>query len=177
MKEETNKLFSVWLVPSRKDEIYLSGVIKKLSAEYNDPIFIPHLTLLGGTKLSFDDLKSAVDEVFENKKPFTIKQTGLNQSEHFFKTVFIEFELNNTLKNLFLELSRKTDNIALETFKPHISLIYKLITRNEKTRIIKNLEVKDSFTIDHVFIVAPKKGDADFLNIESWRILYKKTLA
>lgn len=176
MSKSTNNLFSVWLVPQRKEEKELSKIVKNLAQRYNSPVFIPHLTLLGNATISFDDLKSAVDEVFENKKPFTIKKTKLNQSEQFFKTVFIEFELSDILKNLFTELSEKTDKSSVENFKPHISLMYKLMPEDEKLRIIKNLNVRDNFTINDVYINAPKKGDTDFLNVEGWRVLYKKGL-
>lgn len=173
MKEATNNLFSVWLIP---DEEELAEIIKDLAKKYNSPVFIPHLTLLADVTISFDDLKSAVDEVFENKKPFNIKKTRLNQSEQFFKTVFIEFELSDILKNLFTALSVKTDKKSVENFKPHISLIYKLMPEDEKRRIIKNLKIKNNFTINGVYINAPIKGDTDFMDVSNWRVLYKKSL-
>lgn len=176
MKKIAGKLFSVWLIPQKKDEKELSKIVKNLAQRYDSPAFIPHLTLLGGVTINFDDLKSAIDEVFENKKPFVINKTKLNQSEQFFKTIFIEFESSKTLKNIFLELSKKTDKIDLESFKPHISLIYKIMSKEEKTRIIKNLDLEKNFTVDRVYIVSPKKGDMDFINVDDWRVLYKKNL-
>ena len=70
---------------SRERRKELSKIVKNLTQKYNSPIFIPHLTLLGNVMTSFDDLKLAVDEVFEDKKLFTIRKTKLNQSEQFFK--------------------------------------------------------------------------------------------
>lgn len=171
-----DNLFSVWLVPHKKEEKELNKIVKNLAKKYNSPIFIPHLTLLGNAIISFEDLKSIVDEVFENKKPFTIKKTKLNQSEQFFKTVFVEFELSDVLKNLFTALSKKTDKSSIKNFKPHISLIYKLMPEDEKLKIIESLDVKNNFIVDSAYIVAPKKGDTDFLNVEGWRVLYKKDI-
>lgn len=171
-----NNLFSVWLVPREKEEKELSKIVKNLTQKYNSPIFIPHLTLLGNVMTSFDDLKLAVDEVFEDKKAFTIRKTKLNQSEQFFKTVFIEFELDDNLKKLFKLLSSRTDNKSLKSFKPHISLIYKILPANEKIKIIKRVSIKNTFIINRIFIVSPKKGDDDFMDVKTWRILYKKNL-
>ena len=171
-----NKLFSVWLVPQRKEEKELGKIVKDLAQKYNSPIFIPHLTLLGGMMINFDDLKSAVNKVFKEQKPFTIKKTKLNQSEKFFKTVFMELESSYILKNLFTTLSKKTDKSSVENFKPHISLIYKLMPEDEKLKVIENLDVENEFTISRVFISAPKEGDADFMDVEGWRVLYKKGL-
>ncbi len=167
-------MFSVWLVPQEEKE--LSKIVKNLAQRYDSPAFIPHLTLLGGTTINFDDLRSTIDEVFEDERPFVIKKTKLNQSKLFFKTVFIEFELSDILKNLFTALSKKTDKSSVKNFKPHISLIYKLMPENEKLRIIKNLDLKNNFIVDSAYIVAPKQGDTDFLDVEEWIILYKKIL-
>jgi hypothetical protein len=42
----------------------------------------------------------------------------------------------------------------------------------EKLEIIKNLNLKDEFSIDTVMINAPKEGDTDYLNIEGWHSAY-----
>ncbi len=169
-------LFSVWLVTQENDEEYLSKMVKDLAHEYQSPTFTPHLTLLGGINSNFEDLKDAIDKTFDTIKPFKIKKTRLNQSELFFKTVFIEFELDENLQNVFTTLSDNTDKGSIEEFKPHISLMYKTMREEEKLKVIEKLSVKDEFLIDSVYIQAPKQGDHDFLNVEGWRIFYKKKL-
>jgi 2'-5' RNA ligase len=171
-----NNLLSVYLVPKEKDKEYLDNIIKDLAKKYDSPIFIPHLTLFGDINMDAEELKEAIDRVFENIKPFKIKKTAINQSEAFFKTVFIEFEINDTLKNLFQALSQRTNKQSIDNFKPHISLIYKLMPEEEKLKIIQGLSVKDEYTIGAAYIVAPKARDKDFMDVEGWRILYKKTL-
>lgn len=168
--------FSVWLVPQKNDEKELTSIIDNLAKENDSPVFTPHLTLIGDTDIGFEDVKSAVDEVFANQPQFKIKAQGLNQSEAFFKTVFIEFEINDTLRNLFQAFSQRTDKRNIDNFKPHISLIYKLMPQDEKVKIINSLNIKDEYTIGGAYIVAPKEGDVDFLDVEGWRTLYKKRL-
>lgn len=172
-----DNFFSVWLVPQKEDENYLSNVIQELGKKNNSPIFTPHLTLFGDINIELDKLKSIIGDVFFNIKPFEIQKTRINQSEAFFKTVFIEFELNNTLKNLFTAFSEKTDKRNLSTFKPHVSLIYKTMPVDEKLNIIEKLNIKDAFTIDRVVITAPKEGEKGFLNVSGWRSLFTKQLA
>lgn len=168
--------FSVWLVPQKNDEKELSSIIDNLAKENDSPVFTPHLTLIGDTNIGFEDIKSAVDEVFANQKPFTIKTQKVSKSELFFKTVFIEFDVNETLRNLFQTLSQRTDKRSIDNFKPHISLIYKLMPEDEKVKIINSLNIKNEYTIGGVYIVAPKIGEKDFLNVKGWRTLYKKRL-
>ncbi|MGA2911835.1 MAG: 2'-5' RNA ligase family protein [Candidatus Levyibacteriota bacterium] len=166
--------FSVLLIPQEDDEVYLSNIIKKLGKEYHAPIFIPHLTLFGGITIDFDRLKSIIDNVFQNVKSFTIEKTGINQTEAFFKTVFIEFKRDENLSELFKTFSQKTDGRDLSTFKPHISLMYKILPEDEKSKIISKLDIKNEFTIGSVCVVAPKEGDKDFYDVDGWRIIYKK---
>ena len=170
------KLLSILLIPSKNGEDYLNKIIRNLGIHYHAPIFIPHLTILVDTMIEPEALKSIANEVFQNVKPFKIKTKKINQSEAFFKTVFIEFNMNKDLKNLFTVLSKKTDKRAFSTFKPHISLIYKNMPEKERLKIIKNLNIKDEFEIGRVLINAPKEGEEDFLNVEHWQFLYEKTL-
>ncbi len=169
-------LFSVWLVPEVKDRGYLQNIIDGLAKDYNSPVFIPHMTLAGDVRLSIDEIKSTVEEIFGNTKPFKIKKTRINQSELFFKTVFIEFELDDNLKNLYSLFSEKIKKDGLSTFKPHISLIYKIMPGEEKLKIIEKLNIKDEYTIESVFINAPKPGEKDFLDVSGWKIVYSKKL-
>lgn len=166
------QLLSVWLVLEDKDKKYLQDIIQNLAKENNSPSFTPHLTLVPGIEMELEDLIKIINEVFSKTKPFNIKKINVSQSELFFKTVFIEFEINDSLKNIFNIFSSKTDKRSIEEFKPHISLIYKKMPKEEKLEIIKNLSIKDDFVIDKVVINAPKEGDTDYLNIEGWHSVY-----
>lgn len=170
------EILSVWLVPQESEKQELSATVNKLAQENSSPSFNPHLTLLGDVFMSFEDLKSAVDEVFINQTPFQVKSTDINQSEAFFKTVFIEFKINETLKKVFESLSQKTDKRGIDTFKPHISLMYKMMPESEKLKIISGLKARDEYTMNSAYIVAPKIGDKDWMDVKNWRILYKRDL-
>lgn len=170
------QLLSVWLVPKDKDRNYLQNIIQNLAKENSSPSFTPHLTLIPGTNMKLNDLIKIIDKVFEKTNTFKIQKTKVSQSELFFKTVFIEFELNENLKTLFNNLTEKIDKRSIEDFKPHISLIYKKMPENEKINIINNLSVKNDFVIDKVVINAPGIGQNDFLDISSWRNVYEKNL-
>jgi 2'-5' RNA ligase len=171
-----NNLFSVWLVPEEKDNEYLRTIVDNLAKQYSSPVFSPHLTLAGSITSSLEEAKNAVDEVFKKTRPFKIRKTKLNQSELFFKTVFIELELDDNLKNLYIAFAEKIKEGDISTFKPHISLIYKLMSEQEKLKIIEKLSIKDEFTIEYVTINAPRAGAKDFMDVEGWRTVYKRNL-
>ena len=170
------QLLAVWLVPQDNDKEYLQKIVNDLGEKYNAPLFVPHLTILGDTLIELKDLKQAIDKAFENIKPITIKKTQISQSNIFFKTVFIELEENEMLASVFENLKNNLPEKTDYVFKPHISLLYKIMPEEEKIKIVKNLNIKSEFIIDKVVVNAPKNGDTDFLNIEGWQSLYVKDL-
>lgn len=169
-------LFSVWLVPDTEDKHYLENIISTLSLKNGSPNFIPHLTLFADLEIELNQLRNIIDIVFNNCHKFNIQKTKVSRSELFFKTVFIEFELNEKLRDFYIKLSTKTGKRGLVDFKPHISLIYKNMPDKEKLQIIESLSIKDYFTIGSVYINAPKNGEKDFLNVSGWQTVYKKEL-
>ena len=169
-------LYPIWLVPQKNDEQYLKKVIDKLAQDYSALSFTPHLTLFTETKFSLEKLQQIINAVFEHQEPFEITKTGIGQSDYFWKTVFLEFELNETLKRLFENISAKIEHGDISLFKPHISLIYKTLAEKERIKIAESIQSKDKFILDRVFVTTPKEGDNDFSDIENWRHPYKKNL-
>lgn len=166
--------FSVWLVPQKEDKEYLDGIIRELAQKYDSPIFIPHITLFVDVKMAEDRLKSLTEEIFSGIKPFVVRKKDLNQSDNFFKTVFIEFEQNEIFKKLYDEFSIQVEQRDFSLFKPHLSLIYKEINENERLDIVKGLHIKDEFKIGSAMI--NRNDSSDYQNVEGWKIVYIKNL-
>ncbi len=169
------QLVSVWLVTNDEDKLYLSKIINDLGSKYAAPLFHPHLTVYGGADTSADEVIQAAKDAVFGIKPFKITVDKLNQSEDYFKTVFIEFKDHDLLTIINQRLDQKLAKYSDYTFKPHISLIYKDMSEEEKKEVIASLNVKKEFTIFGIAVVI---GD-DQKNeegVKSWRILYKQNL-
>ena len=92
----------------------MQSIVNRLAEDNNSPTFTPHLTLIGDVEIQLEPFRRAVDEVFEGINAFYIKATAVNFSEKFAKSVFIEFELDENLKNLFIEISKEQ---KIETYQ------------------------------------------------------------
>lgn len=169
-------LYSIWLVPQEEDERYLKNIIDDLSLKNDTPSFIPHLTLLGDLRNDPQDLIKIVNEIFENFEEFEVEKISLDYSSMFTKTVFIKVRLDEKLKNLFNNVSSKTDNRSLHIFMPHISLIYKNMPELDKLAIIQNLDIKDKFRIGKAVVVNNKKKTETETDVENWQVIYQKNL-
>lgn len=166
----------VWLMPNKKDEKHLVKIVNKLANDYNASSFIPHLTLYLEPSITFVKLKQLLDEIFKNQKSFKINKLKIGNSEEFFKPVYIEIEMNNTLAKLFEKINSATDNRSISDYKPHISLLYKKLSKKDGLKIVNSVIINSEFKLDRVLIVSPKLGDENFDDIKSWRFIYSKKL-
>ena len=70
-------------------------------------------------------------------------------------------QLHTINKNLTNNLSK----FGQYTFKPHVSLIYKKMSHEEKQKIVDAVNIKNNFEIDRICIQKFSE------NIENWKIV------
>lgn len=155
--------YSIWLMPSDSDKVYLSSITQSLSEASDAPPFEPHCTIYS----SVDDLESAktiIDQL--NFKPFEAKVNGLSQSDYIWKTIIFELETNPHL----LLLHYLFDQAMLDpyTFEPHVSLIYKEMGEQERERIIQSLSIISKINFDRIAIVNT------FEPVSEWASVFEK---
>lgn len=153
--------YSIWLVPATKDAKYLNQIIKIISKQYDAPHFGAHITLYSKIR----SLIKAKQVLAESK--FGIirtKSTGIGQSDYLWKTMFIKVKKDKSLRNINQILAK---NLKTKySFEPHISLVYKKLDHRTKSKIIKNLKIKKSYTFDRITIVRSSK------DVKQWKKLY-----
>jgi len=155
--------YSIWLMPSDSDKVYLSSIIQSLSEVYDAPPFEPHCTIYS----SVDDLESAktiIDQL--NFKPFEAKVNGLSQSDYIWKTIIFELETNPHL--LLLHYLFNQAMLDPYTFEPHVSLIYKKMGQGERERIIQSLSIMSKINFDRIAIVNASE------TVSEWTSVFEK---
>ena len=152
--------YSIWLMPSDSDKVYLSSIIQSLSEAYDAPPFDPHCTIYS----SVDDLESAktiIDQL--NFKPFEAKVNGLSQSDYIWKTIIFELETNPHL--LLLHYLFNQAMLDPYTFEPHVSLIYKKMEEGERERIIQSLSIMSKINFDRIAIVNTSEPVSEWTSV------------
>jgi len=158
-------MFAVWLLPQKNDMNYLGKIINDLCGEYDSPTFLPHITIYGLMNLELSKITEAVKNSIENLKPFKIKNMRIQHSEEFWKTLFIQIESNPECTIINQKLSEKFSIFSSYQFSPHISLLYKKMTKQQKIKIANTLKIKKEFTIDKIVIQKYSK------NINEWMLV------
>lgn len=156
-------MYSIWAEPISKDTKYLLRVICNLGQKYGSPTFNPHITVYSGVQ-NVSTAKSAIQSC-KNVKKFTVKATGLAFSDNLWKTVFVNMEKNQKLKQLYDTIKKNIPHSPKYEFNPHISLMYKLMSDSEKQVAVDGLKIKQRFTFDKITIVTSSK------NVEKWKVV------
>jgi 2'-5' RNA ligase len=157
-------MFAIWMIPGEKDFKYLKKIIFNISYELDSPKFLPHITIYG----LIDIEQKIIEETIESCKfveAITVKNIGIKYSNNFWKTLFIEIQENDKMRQINLKLQEKFNQFSRYEFDPHISLAYKKMKSEQKNNIIEKLDVKNEFLIDKIAIL--KHND----NIEKWEIV------
>ncbi|MCX8011463.1 MAG: hypothetical protein N3A61_09945 [Ignavibacteria bacterium] len=135
------KGFSIWLIPG--DEVYfeLQNLITELSLKYSTPNFEPHITLLHGIEDDLDNINKNFILLSKNLSQFQLRFLELKCGEEFFKSIFIEVELNQELTDLYLLGKKLFGQWGNLDFKPHVSLMYSNIKLSRKIEIANSIKI------------------------------------
>lgn len=163
-------MYAIWLTFSKSDRDYLKNVIDTISKKYNSPKFEPHITVYGLINSKLDLINNVINEVAQNCNSFVVKKSNVSHSEELWKTIFIELKMNQQLKLVNENLQKHFEKILKYEFNPHISLIYKILPKEEKIKIINELNLKNEFVVDTIAV------QEFFSDIEKWKIVKKHEL-
>ena len=158
-------MHAIWLTFSKSDRDYLKNIIDKISEKYQAPKFEPHITIYGLVDSKISLIESIAKEVALNQNSFLVKKSEILHSEELWKTVFIELKSNQQLESIHNNLKKHFEKISKYKFKPHTSLIYKIMPIEERIKIVKELNVKNEFIISKLAI------QKFFPDIEKWKIV------
>ena len=171
-----NEILAYWLTPAEPARGYFSSLIRDLAARFDAPIFEPHITIFvtgAGNENPTEVLGDAVTDL----KPFRLFETGIDHSDAFTRTLFVQFRPDEALTRLSEKLrSASTPRSAYE-LNPHLSLIYKKMSQEARTQIAASLRLPfNEVRFDIVkAVICPAKIEARG-DVEAWRIVAEETL-
>jgi len=163
-------MFVIWFLFDESDQEHIFQIIKELSNQYDCPAFIPHITALGLINTEFEEIDKIILNSIKGIKSFFIEKNKLSFSDEFWKTLFIDISPNKNLTEINQKLKKNLLSVQKYDFLPHISLMYKNISKNEKQKLVTSLITKNSFKISRLGILEFSQ------NIEEWKIIKKYSL-
>jgi hypothetical protein len=165
----------VWLTPAPSDRRWLSKVIQDYAKEYHFPAFEPHVTIYSGLYSPEENLAKIVQEALGPSQSITLQVAGLNYTEDFFKTGFIDFAEAEHLTQLCGAIRDRLQNPLDYALDPHLSLIYKDIPIDQKRLAMLRFVLSVSkVTFDTIKVITP--GEQGWGDIANWKEQYRYSL-
>ena len=170
-------VIAYWLIPSAPARRFFQRIINDLARRCDAPGFEPHLTIHVGADRA-DVAKNALGAAARRCKLIAIKPIGIDQSDEFIKTLFVQFAMSAELSKINGVIREETNDSSQYDLKPHLSLLYKNLaaaTRRELAALIDVPLSEVTFdAIKAVCCVSPTKSSAD---VKAWHVLAAASLS
>lgn len=129
-----------WLIPAEPMRRFLAGTIAELAARFDAPLFEPHVTIYA-TRIGDDDPAEVLARALSNCSSVPLSVRGIQCSDEFVKTVFLEFEPSPPLAKLSRTLQQASTLQDEYRLNPHLSLIYKTMPPSVKMEVAASVSV------------------------------------
>lgn len=159
--------YTLWISPTLKIKSILQGVIWGLSKKYGTTSFEPHMTLLGGIKVSQNQILAGTKKLASILKPFTLTLGEVSFSTTYSQSVFVRVKSSAKLMQANL-LAKKIFNMENSVFMPHISFLYGVDDMEKREKIACKIKLPAglSFQAEKIVVMIPHSPDP-----KTWQIV------
>jgi hypothetical protein len=158
-------------MPTADERGCFGGLITRLAEEFGGPSFAPHLTLYSTTAEDNDDPGRILTGAVGHGGELLLRCTGLEFSEKFTKACFLSFAPEPRLNRLYETLRENSCHADIYQLKPHLSLFYGNLTRQDRERIRNLVEIPGTVRFDGLTAMATSATIRTGKDVESWHQL------
>lgn len=169
-------MIGFWLLPAEPARSWLAAQIEQLAQKYGAPVFEPHVTLYSGDDEE-ESARARIHRVAAQNTPLVLSVAGVDHSEEFTKTLFVQFAKSSAAQQLSDAIRAASKSQRDYELDPHLSLLYADIAEETKAdeaqRISVPFERIRFNAISAMFFPNAIKTRAD---VEAWRTVAKAKL-
>jgi 2'-5' RNA ligase len=162
-------IVAYWLMPAEPARIFFASTIAELAAHFDAPLFEPHVTIYA-TQKGEDIPAEVLSHALTGCNPFRLSVRNIQYSDAFTRTVFVQFRRSPPLSRLRRALQRASALHDEYQLNPHLSLIYKKMTRSAQIEAAASVSVLFTEVLfdsaKAVICSAPTESRQD---VEAWR--------
>jgi hypothetical protein len=169
-------VIAYWLMPAAPMREYFTTLITDLAQRFDAPRFDGHVSIYM-EDVSRRHAARVLDELAADFSPMAMSIAGVRYSEEFFKTVFVQFFASAALTRLSEAIQSRSAEVSGYHVDPHLSLIYKAMTAEEKNRLAASLRLPfDEVIFDSVAAVNVPNQAKTRAGVESWEKVAERRL-
>jgi 2'-5' RNA ligase len=177
MVREGNLVVAYWLCLAKPARSHFSSMIADLATRFDAPIFEPHVTVYV-TKHAVEEPDAILEQVLKNHGRYCLSVRGLDHSDTFTKTVFVQFEPDPELTRLSSDLRRASAVQDDYELNPHLSLIYKTMSRDQKRDLAASITLPfEEVCFDSMKAVISAANITSREDVEAWRVVATQQLS
>lgn len=174
--DQEEKIVAYWLCPDESMRTYFATLINDLATKFDAPAFDPHVTLYV-TGAGNENPRAVLDAILKNRGPYRLSVRGIDHSDKFTKTVFVQFEPDTELARLSSDLRHASAIQDDYELNPHLSLIYKTMDRETKRQIADSISLPfPTVAFDLVKAVISSTEIKSHQDVEAWRVVDERKL-
>jgi 2'-5' RNA ligase len=166
-----------WLIPSEPAHSFFQRIINDFARRCDAPVFEPHLTIHVGADRA-DAAKKALGDAVRECKLIRLTPVGIDQSDVFIKTLFMQFPLSAELRKINEIIREAAKDSSQYELEPHLSLLYKNLPAETRRELAASISVPLSEVtfdaIKAVRCISPTRSRAD---VDAWRVVTGASLA
>jgi 2'-5' RNA ligase len=155
----------------------LSALIRELAQRFDAPVFEPHVTLYVSDAAN-ENPHSVLAKVASGRGPYRLDIAQLSYSDKFTKTLFVQFAAHPDLTRFSEDLRRASASRNDYELNPHLSLIYKEMDAETKSRLASSIALpfKDVIFESVKAVISPATINS-WADVEAWRVVAKRKVA
>jgi 2'-5' RNA ligase len=174
--EKCEKIVTYWLCPAEPVRSQFARLIGDLALRFDAPAFEPHVTIHVASA-DRENPGTVLDKIGKGRRPYRLDVRGLDYSDKYTKTLFVQLAPDAKLALLSEDLRRASVSPGDYQLNPHISLLYKTMDEETKRRLAASIILPFSAVnfsrVKAVLSAAEIKSRAD---IEAWHVIAECSL-
>jgi hypothetical protein len=171
-----DKLVTYWLIPADPARSWFGSLIGDLARRLDAPVFEPHVTLYTA-QVANESPSAVLEKAVGNLGSIRLSILGLDCSDEFTKTLFVQFQPDAVLAQLHKKLRSASASPLDYELNPHLSLVYKPMPREKKNEIMNSISVpfaEVGFDLVKAVIIPARVESRE--DVESWRTVAARPL-
>ena len=174
--EKCEKIVTYWLCLAEPERSQFARLIGDLAVRFDAPTFEPHVTI-HATSANRENPGTVLEKMLKGRGPYRLSVRGLDYSDKYTKTLFVQLAPDAALAQLGEDLRRASVSPGDYRLNPHVSLLYKTMDEETKRRlttsIILPFTAVNFSRVKAVLSPAEIKSRAD---VEAWRLIAECSL-
>jgi 2'-5' RNA ligase len=169
--ETAAQIITYWLCPQEPARGQCAALIQDLASRFDAPSFEPHVTIhvaAAGSEIP----STTFEQILKGLATYRLFVRGIEYSDEFTKTLFIQFKPNAALAQLSEDLRRVSASPSDYQLNPHLSLLYKDLDPEMKRQLATSISLPfDEIVFNRVNAVISPAEIRSRADVEAWRVI------